>query len=150
MEPLPDYEAPPVVETILGVQFEPLPGLKNAYLGGFWKTLDTAEWPTVSDAPPLPPQFERFTETFQWAPGIEFQLIQNPPGRLQISNRDGDRMIQLQNGRLHLNWLGEPGRKYPRYEKVREDFVWALQRFSGFLAAEKLGDFRPNQWEARR
>ena len=144
---MPDYEAPPVVETILGVQFERLSGLKNAYLGAFWKTLDTAEWPTVSDAPPLPPQTEEFREGLKWAPGIQFQLTQDPASRLQIKNRDGDRLIQLQNDRLHFNWLGQSGREYPRYERVREGFVSAIQRFTEFLAQEKLGDFRPNQWE---
>ncbi len=147
MGPLPDYETPPVVETILGVQFELLPGFRNAHLGGFWKTLDTEEWPNVWDAPLLPPQFEQFAESFKWVPGIQFQFTQNPTSRLQIKNRDGDRMIQLQNGRLHFNWLGQPGREYPRYERVREGFVCALEHLSTFLAQEKLGDFRPNQWE---
>jgi uncharacterized protein (TIGR04255 family) len=136
-----------VVETILGVQFEGLPGLKNAYLGAFWKTLDAVEWPTTSDAPPLPPQFEQFAETFKWPAGIHFQLTQDPSSRLQIKNREGDRMIQLQNGRLHFNWLGVAGGKYPRYERVRDGFVAAAQQFADFLAQEKLGDFRPNQWE---
>jgi len=44
---LPDYVNPPVVETILGVQFERLPAFKNAHLGAFWKTLDTREWADV-------------------------------------------------------------------------------------------------------
>ncbi len=147
MGPLPDYENPPVVETVLGVQFDRLPGFTNAHLGGFWKVLPTEEWPEVSDAPPLPPQFEQFTEAARWATGLQLQLTQVPATRLQIKNKDGDRMIQLQNGRLHFNWLGQAGGRYPRYESVREGFVWALQRFTGFLAQEKLGDFRPNQWE---
>ncbi len=147
MGQLPDYKTPPVVETILGVQFQPLPGLKNGHLGAFWKTLDVAEWPTISDAPPLPSQFERFAESFQWTPGIQLQFTQDPASRLQISNRDGDGMIQLQNGRLHFNWLGKHGVEYPRYEKVREGFVGTLQRFIDFLAEEKLGELRANQWE---
>ena len=41
----PDYEHPPVVETVIGVQFDSLPELRNAHLGAFWKTvLDTGEW----------------------------------------------------------------------------------------------------------
>jgi hypothetical protein len=56
-------------------------------------------------------------------------------------------MIQLQNGRLHFNWLGEAGEKYPRYETVREGFVRVLQQFTEFLAREKIDGFRPNQWE---
>ena len=58
--PFPDYVDPPVVETILGVQFDPLASWRNAHLGVFWKTLNTDDWPNVSDAPPLQPQFERF------------------------------------------------------------------------------------------
>jgi len=58
-------------------------------------------------------------------------------------------MLQIQNGRLHFNWLGQKGGKYPRYNDVRENFLWALQRFIEFVATEKLGDFRPNQWEVK-
>jgi len=146
-EPLPHYERAPVVETILGVQFDRLAGFRNAHLGAFWKTLDQAEWPSVTDAPPLPLQVERFTEAARWAKGIQFQVSQDPASRLQIKNKDGDRMIQLQNNRLHFNWLGEAGGEYPRYERVREGFTEALSRFVEFAAAGKLGDFRPNQWE---
>ena len=143
----PDYDSPPVVETILGVQFERLPDFKNAHLGAFWKTLDTKEWSVVSDAPRLQPQFERFTESARWARGAQFSLSQDLSSRLQVRNNDGNRMIQVQNDRIHFNWLGHAGGKYPRYEKVREGFVWALQRLIEFVAQEKLGDFRPNQWE---
>ncbi len=145
--PLPDYDRPPVVETVLGVQFERLPGFKNGHLGGFWKTLDSENWPMVSDAPPLPPQYEQFTEAARWAKGVQVQLTQVPSSRLQIRNKDGDRMIQLQNGRLHFNWLGEAGGRYPRYKNVREGFAWGLERFAEFLGQENLGDVRPNQWE---
>lgn len=145
---LPDYDNPPVVETILGVQFEPLAGWRNAHLGAFWKTLDTDEWPNVFDVPPLPLQFEQFTEQARWATvGAQFKITQVPLARLQIKNRDGNQMIQVQDSRLHFNWLGQTGGQYPRYEKVRAGFVWALQRFIEFVDQEQVGDFRPNQWE---
>lgn len=143
----PHYDRPPVIETVLGAQFERLPDFKNAHLGAFWKTLDNNEWPTVSDAPPLQPQFERFVESIRWAKALQIQLTQDPTSRLQIKNTDGDRMIQVQNGRIHFNWLGDEGGEYPRYPRVRDGFASALQRFVEFLAHEKLGDFRPNQWE---
>ena len=73
-DPLPDYNDPPVVETVLGVQFDRLPGFKNAHLGAFWKTLNAAEWPVVQDAPPLAPQFERFDKSVRWAKGVQLQL----------------------------------------------------------------------------
>lgn len=116
--PLPDYDNPPVVETVLGVQFDRLPGFKNGHLGAFWKSLDADEWPVVQDVPPLSPQFERFDKSANWAQGIQLQLTQDPACRLQIKNKDGDRMIQLQNNRLHFNWLGEGGGRYPRYDRV--------------------------------
>ena len=144
---LPDYDNPPVVETVLGVQFDRLPRLKNAHLGAFWKSLDAGEWPSVTDAPPLPPQLERFTEAARWTKGVQLQLTQDPASRLQIKNKDRDRMIQVQNNRFHFNWLGAAGGKYPKYEKVRAEFDAYLQRFVEFVASEKLGDFRPNQWD---
>lgn len=144
---LPGFANPPVVETVLGVQFDRLPGLRNAHLGAFWKTLDADEWPTVQDVSPLPSQFERFEEAARWAKGVQLQLTQDPACRLQIKNKDGDRMAQVQNGRLHFNWLGETGGDYPRYEKVRDGFDAMLRRFVEFIGQEGIGDFRPNQWE---
>lgn len=147
-DPLPDYENPPVVETILGVQFERLPGFKNAHLGAFWKTLDTDAWPDVFDAPPLQSEFERFTKSAMWAPiGAQLTITQDLTSRLQIKNKTRDGMIQVQNGRLHFNWLGQAGGQYPRYKSVRNGFLLALQRFIEFATQEKVGDFRPNQWE---
>lgn len=145
--PLPDYRNPPVVETILGVQFERLPRFKNGHLGAFWKTLSAAEWPIVSDAPPLDPQFERFEQSARWMTGLHIQLTQDLTSRLQLQNTAANRMIQIQNGRLHFNWLGAEGGVYPRYENVREGFVAALRSFLAFVATENVGDFRPNQWE---
>jgi uncharacterized protein (TIGR04255 family) len=145
---LPDYENPPVVETILGVQFEPLSGWRNAHLGAFWSTLDANEWSEVLDAPPLQPQFERFGELARWEKiGFHFRVTQNPLARLQIKNKDGDRMIQLQDCRLHFNWLGQTGGPYPRYEKIRAGFAWVFDKFIEFVDREKVGELRPNQWE---
>jgi len=145
--PLPNYERPPVIETVLGVQFDRLPRFKNAHLGGFWKTLSQEEWPTVTDAPALPTQVERFDAGAQWAAGLRLQLTGDPSCRLRISNDKGDRMIQLQNNRLHFNWLGQGRQDYPRYPKVRKGFVSVLDRFTRFIIDEDLGEFRPDQWE---
>lgn len=146
-EALPDYGRPPVVETVLGVQFDRLTGFGNAHLGAFWKTLDQSEWPTVSDVPPLPPQFEHFTPEARWVKGLQLQFSQDPSSRLQIKSLAGDRMIQVQNNRLHFNWLGQSGGEYPRYEKVREGFAETLNRFLEFIRKEQLGRFCANQWE---
>lgn len=145
--PLPDYERPPVVETVLGVQFEEIPHFGNAQLGAFWKTLDPAEWVSVTDAPPLEPQFEQFGEGMGPQPLLAFRWTQDLRTRLQIKNEPGDRMIQIQNSRFHFNWLGKTAGYYPRYPAVRDGFEAVLKQFVTFVGKEKLRTFRPNQWE---
>ncbi len=144
---LPYYDNPPVVETILGVQFDRLPGFRNAHLGAFWQLLGANEWPVVADASPLHAQFERFAEETRWASGAQLHLTQDPSCRLQIKSEQGDRMIQVQNNRLHFNWLGAGGGTYPRYERVREEFSRVLGRFMAFVEEANVGELRPNQWE---
>jgi uncharacterized protein (TIGR04255 family) len=56
-------------------------------------------------------------------------------------------MIQVQNGRLHYNWLASPTKEYPRYRKIRPEFDRVLEAFVDFLEKESLGTFKPNQWE---
>lgn len=144
---LPSFERPPVIETVLGVQFQPLPGLRNAHLGAFWKTLGE-DWPVVLDAPILEPIFERFTEGGSWrVTGPHLTLTSNSTSRLQIRNKTKDAMIQIQNGRLHFNWLGQKGQEYPRYKGVRPRFDDTLRRFTAFVEQLSLGDILPNQWE---
>ena len=147
IEILPSFAKPPVVETVLGIQFAPLPAFTNAHLGAFWKTLGS-QWPVVADAPPLPNQLERFGEERAWSPlgMLNLMLTQQPISRVQIRNAQRDRMIQLQNGQIHYNWLGS-GDQYPRYEVLRQEFASVAERMIEFLKAEALGELRPNQWE---
>lgn len=144
-KPLVDFERPPVVETVLGVQFTPL-NLMNAHLGAFWKRLGAA-WPNVKDAPPLPPQFERFGEGVVWGSALLVQVCQESSSRIQIRNADGDKMIQAQRDRFHYNWLGHEGGEYPRYKSVRAEFDKLLEEFRRFVREESLGHLQPNQWE---
>lgn len=144
----PHFARPPVVETVLGVQFAPIKGFRNAHLGAFWKELG-GDWAKVADAPLIRPQKEVFGEHLGWPPaGMQLDLVQNLATRLQVTNQDGDRMIQLQNDRLHFNWVGLDGGPYPSYDGVRPGFDDALARFESFLHSNDLGPIRPNQWEA--
>ncbi|MBI3467594.1 MAG: TIGR04255 family protein [Planctomycetes bacterium] len=142
---LPKFRRPPVIETIIGVQFDPLPKFRNAHLGAFWTTLGQ-DWPRVSDAPTLEPQFERFGEGDRWGK-LRFKVTQDPSTRARIEHADGTQMIQVQNGRFHYNWLGKGGGQYPHYPNVRAAFDCQLAHFRSFLASSALGELRPNQWE---
>jgi len=135
-----------VVETVLGIQFERLPGLTNAHLGAFWERT-RSDWPHVSDAPPLDEQFETFGRQPAWNRAIHLRLTQAPAARLQMKNATGDRMVQLQNCRLDYNWIGLPDCEYPRYRIVRPEFDSVLGDFAALVADRGLGALVPTQWE---
>ena len=112
---LPSFSNPPVIETVLGVQFDRIRGLTNAHLGAFWahiRALSTEApvWDEVEDAAPLDFTYERFGEEDAWRPiGGMLKLSDRPETRLRIRSQDKEWMLQVQDGRLHLNWIGRPG-----------------------------------------
>jgi uncharacterized protein (TIGR04255 family) len=147
---LPSFAKPPVVETILGIQFDSIPGFTNNHLGLFWARLGgRTNWPLSTDAPALPPEFEKFEEEMQWsqADTLRFGFSPIPFNRMQLRNRNADRMLQVQNGRLIYNWLGSNGAEYARYEQIRPEFNAHIDLFRQFLSEEELPQIRANQWE---
>jgi uncharacterized protein (TIGR04255 family) len=148
MSKIVDFDRPPVVETVVGVQFERIATLRSAHLGNFWKSLGS-NWPIVNDAPPLTAEFEHFGEVAKFAAGfqVQVQFSNDPSVRLMIKNQAMDRMIQLQNGRLHVNWLGSTGVPYPDYDLVRAEFDEVWEKFNDFVAREIEKVPKPNQWE---
>lgn len=144
---VPYFEHAPVVERVLGVQFQPVAGFHTGLLGAFWKTLGK-EWPCVTDANAIEPQYVDFEGDYFWtAPHISLRLMQTPTCRLQILNRQGDRMIQLQNGRFHLNWKGAAGPDYPRYPQIRDEFDEYFNCLSEFLRNEAGNPPVVDLWE---
>lgn len=144
---LPAFQDPPVIETVLGLQFDPIASLKNAHLGAFWSTLG-ADWTNVADSAPLDDQFERFDAEPTWIEqGVRLQFSRKPLLRLQIRNVARDRMIQIQNGRFHLNWLKRPGAEYPRYSRLRPQFDTLFKSFEDYVRDTSSERIRPNQWE---
>lgn len=139
------FKHPPVVETVLGVQFQRLQGLTNAHLGAFWQER-RADWPRIDDAPPLEEQFEAFGKQLGWNRAVHLKLTQAPSARVQMRNAEGDRMVQLQNCRLDYNWIG-PEQAYPRYRTVRPEFDRVLGEFRNLIAEHSLGELVPTQWE---
>ncbi len=56
-------------------------------------------------------------------------------------------MIQVQNGRLHYNWIRRQGGAYVRYPQHRPKLDQVLSAFRTFLREEGLCELNPNQWE---
>lgn len=147
---LPSFRKPPVVETILGIQFEPIPGFTNSHLGAFWASLGGRDkWPFSDDAQPLEQEFERFGEDRQWQPIGAFRLGLShiPTYRMRLHNAERDRLVQVQNGRFIYNWLGTKGGEYARYERIRPEFEEYFEKFRQFLQLQGLPQIQVNQWE---
>lgn len=146
--PQPVFQKPPVVETVYGVQFDPLSEFRNGHLGAFWCMLGP-EWPHVADTALLPPARELFGDERLWAPVGLFRvaLKDDEASRIQIRNEGRDRMVQIQNGRFVYNWIGAKNQTYPGAVIIRPEFDRMFARFQEFLKDRKLGPLKPNQWE---
>src|ERR1700722_13616133 len=144
----PTFDRPPVLETAIGAQFDPLAKFSNAHLGAFWASLGD-QWSSLSDAPPLPQQFERFGTDQAWARlgGLQVRVGKDVASRIRVSNASGTRLIQVQNGRFSYNWLGASGETYPRYRTIRDEFDHYFETFRRFVTDRALGDVQLNQWE---
>jgi uncharacterized protein (TIGR04255 family) len=139
---------PPVVEVVLGVQFQTLPRMTSAHYGVFWtRHLDVAEWTEANDAPALPEQFESFGDRPLWgSPQVTLKLSVAEPRRVQFRSADGERIVQIQPNRFVYNWQRRTG-EYPSYDKVRDGFETYFGRFEHLVREYKLGPLLPNQWE---
>jgi len=146
--PHPKISNPPVVEFSLGVQFSRLAALRAAHLGLFWERLGPTEWPHTTDEPPIPDQFESFKGP-RWAVSSAPKLrLATAPlvGRSQFRNASGERLVQVQPTRLHLNWL-KTERFKPSYGDLIQEFLGVLESFVRFVHDAELGELKINHWE---
>jgi uncharacterized protein (TIGR04255 family) len=144
----PDFDEPPVVETVLSVQFEPLIEMRTAHLGLLWEKY-RPNFPKTEERPGLGPVFEQFPEAPRTRLGLELQTYENPPvPRLWFITTQGNEMIQVQPDRFIRNWRKEgEGETYPRYEKNKASFERDFAAFREFVAEYHLGTPRVNQCE---
>jgi len=148
-QPLPEFDDPPVIETVVSVQFDPLPALRTAHLGLLWNEYHAA-FPKTEDRPPLGPVREQFPEAPVARLGLRLQTLESPPvPRLWFINDRRNEMIQVQNGRFVKNWRKEgEGEQYPRYEKtIRPHFDRDYGIFLEFLEKHGFGKPAVNQCE---
>ena len=142
MEQTPNFTNPPIVEFVLGVQFAPLENMTTGHLGLFWEHLGREGWPLVGDEPTLDPQFEVFDKP-RWRLARQLQFKLQPgfqPGRFTLQNTAQDRMIQLQDTRLLLNWRKTSGQtvKYPSFKVLIHDFENFLNKFNRYFFMKKI------------
>lgn len=140
------YDAPPLVEVAMSVQFDPPAGLNQAHLGAFWVTQKDS-LPHVRALEPIATTNEAFGNPSQWLPpSWQLELTREPDCRLQMRSLDDQWMCQLQRNRLVINWRKRSD-NYPRFGATRDRFCAAWKSWQMFLGELNLPRPRPRLWE---
>jgi uncharacterized protein (TIGR04255 family) len=147
------YGAPPVVETVLGVQFGAIPGFTAAHAGCFWQTAlanESDDWrnATLKEAVRLEDRIENLGEGASFG-RVALQLRSaDESNRVQIISANQEHMIQVQDTRLIYNWRKrtEQG-QYPTYDVLRPRFDIVYRRFADYVANFGFNSPEENQWE---
>ncbi|GAB4135364.1 MAG: hypothetical protein Tsb009_01530 [Planctomycetaceae bacterium] len=148
---LPDFGDPPVVEVILGVQFDAFEDLNSIKMGVLWNKLFQQRFPIVEEHGELAPQYERFGVPRGSQSSFDYSIMlqKKPPSpRAWFLKDDKSELLQIQRDRFIHNWRKlDSDSEYPRYENVRETFSSELENFREYCQSEKLGELNPNQCE---
>jgi uncharacterized protein (TIGR04255 family) len=134
---LPDFEDPPVVETALGVEFEPIPSWEMPHFGLYWSTI-RPEFPIAEVQPPLSSQIESYGPP---EPRPPFSVEFDRPGhaRCWFMDQTKGQLIQVQDTRFIVNWRkSSAAQAYPHYPACKSQFAREWTRFESFLTRERL------------
>lgn len=132
---LPEFWNPPIIEAVLGVEFQPVAGWGVPHFGLFWQEI-RADYPSFDVKLPL-----------RNAPGglageIGLAVVERPEVRCWFIDESQSRLLQLQDDRLVINWRKvrqEDAERYPKYTASRQIFEREWQRYHEFLKREGLG-----------
>lgn len=146
---LPEYDAPPVVETSVGIQFDGLSHYTSLAAADF-RQMIVADYPGLEEHPPLEPAFETFGPGDSKIVNHRIQFVEavlSP--RFFFTAADGSELIQLQRDRLFFNWRQtDKGEAYPRYSHVKDRLARHLQHLQDWAEKGNLGEVQPTQCEA--
>jgi uncharacterized protein (TIGR04255 family) len=148
-DPLPEFAAPPVIETSIGIQFDGLDGYASLHAASYWERIQS-EYPRLEEHPPLEPAFETFGPADGQIGQAQIQLIQGAiRPRYFFINGNDDKLVQLQGDRLFLNWRKRSeGAEYPRHAHIRAEFEKRLKELLEWAGEKGLGQINPTQCEA--
>jgi uncharacterized protein (TIGR04255 family) len=132
----PKFDAPPLVETALGLEFEPLQDFEVPAFGLFWNRIRN-KYPNSSVQPPLQSKIESFDKS-QAVFSLSFSQI--PEVRCWFIDETETWLLQVQKTRFISNWRSVKANQitYPHYENVRARFFEEWQQFADFLRDEGL------------
>ena len=144
---LPEFKLPPVTETVLGVQFNPLKNFSTLHCGLFWQKV-RRDYPKYSIKPALGQAFETFPKQFREEARFGVEVYEEPPLRCWLMDESTTRLVQIQRDRFITNWRQVTGKEvYIRYDTFKPMFEKEWKRFSEFLQFEKFPTPIINQCE---
>ena len=148
MAGLPDFDNPPVIETVLGVQFTPLVGFKTPHYGLYWHKIKQ-EYNHAEAYPPIPSIVEEFGRgAVTRIPQFSLEFVTDPDARCWFIDESKNNLIQVQRDSFVHNWRKVKGYDlYPHYETIRPKFRAQWLRFCEFLKEEGLAIPEVNQCE---
>jgi uncharacterized protein (TIGR04255 family) len=134
-----EFTDPPVIETVLSVQFSPIEGFTLPCVGLYWKSI-RQEFIHFESKPPLGYVKESFTPARAMnEPTLSFYNPGEMPFRAWFLDENRNQILQVQKDRFIHNWQKISGKEtYPRYERVRDKFLVEWERFNAFLKQEGL------------
>lgn len=117
-QPFPNFDRPPVIETVLGLQFPARPGWNLPQMGAYWGEVrsrypKTEIHPTLANLPG--------GDTPETGPQLTLRL--EPDARFWLVGADETELVQLQRNRFIQNWRAAEGCDYPRYEVLSKRFL---------------------------
>jgi uncharacterized protein (TIGR04255 family) len=148
-EPFPEFDAPPINEVVLGIQFEDLQGYSLVRSGEVFSLFER-DYPTVQEAPPLQPNFETFG-ALQPGPQMGFSFTDRPDHpRFWFVTPGGHELVQFQRDRLFHNWRQVDGKgpaEYPRFGSVFAKFAAEAARLQDYVRGRYQQELKINQVE---
>jgi len=128
----PSYKRPPVVETVLGVEFVPLGNWSIPHFGLYCSKVRSAL--PKSEVKPV------IISTADGTVPLRIEVQQTPEARCWYIDPSGAELVQVQKDRFLFNWRQTASEsQYPRYfDRVRPQFLSWWQTFLDFLKQEGL------------
>ena len=134
---LPDFEHPPIIEALMGVQFTPLKGWGIPHYGMFWQRI-RSDYPKTSLHQPIATSADH--RKAKQGSVLELITTDKPPLRCWFVDEPESRLIQVQDTHFLHNWRKVSGMEsYPRYmDSIRPTFELEWGRFNEFLKDEAV------------
>lgn len=142
-----EYTEPPVVETVISVQYSPIENFTSAHVGWFWKNYLDEHWSNVTELEVIADQFEKFGDDRSWMLERGINFVEGAtPNRFHIHRDDNERLIQIQQTRFIYNWKkGE--NDYPSFDILLPEFFEKLDKYKEFVQESSSSELEINQWE---